>query len=85
MMGAHSRPPNHTGDYSHHQQQQDETMPRLSLALPPQDRTDAKQKCSQLLLEQQACCSNSHGLQVTSQQHVALPCARTTSVRVHLS
>ncbi|MPC77299.1 hypothetical protein E2C01_071750 [Portunus trituberculatus] len=46
MMGAHSRPTNHTSEYSHHQQQQDETIPRLSHALPPQDRTGRTQNRS---------------------------------------
>ncbi|MPC81683.1 hypothetical protein E2C01_076313 [Portunus trituberculatus] len=30
MIGAQSRPPNHTGDHGHHETKQNETRPRLS-------------------------------------------------------
>ncbi|MPD05513.1 hypothetical protein E2C01_101260 [Portunus trituberculatus] len=45
MIGAHSRPPKHTGDYSHHQQQRDETITRPSTSPHPSGRTHDG-KCS---------------------------------------
>ncbi|MPD05514.1 hypothetical protein E2C01_101261 [Portunus trituberculatus] len=60
MMGAHSRPPNHTGDHGHHNDKQDETITRPSSAPPPQDGTDARQEMqtqpATLSLGQQARC-----------------------------
>ncbi|MPC97567.1 hypothetical protein E2C01_092887 [Portunus trituberculatus] len=43
MMGAHSRPPNPTGDYSHHKQQRDEMITRPS-ASPHHEWTNARQE-----------------------------------------
>ncbi|MPC85805.1 hypothetical protein E2C01_080601 [Portunus trituberculatus] len=39
MMGAHSRPPKHTGDHSHQLQQRDETITRPSASPNPSGRT----------------------------------------------
>ncbi|MPC93327.1 hypothetical protein E2C01_088451 [Portunus trituberculatus] len=44
-MGAHSRPPNPTGDHGHQQQQRDETLTRPSASPQPSERTH--EKCSQ--------------------------------------
>ncbi|MPD00385.1 hypothetical protein E2C01_095852 [Portunus trituberculatus] len=44
MMGAHSRPPKHTGDYSYQQQKRDETITRPSASPHPSGRTTDR-KC----------------------------------------
>ncbi|MPD00798.1 hypothetical protein E2C01_096298 [Portunus trituberculatus] len=45
MVGAHSRPPNHTGDHGHQQEKQDETITPTFASPYPSGRTHNR-KCS---------------------------------------
>ncbi|MPD00152.1 hypothetical protein E2C01_095607 [Portunus trituberculatus] len=70
MMGAHSRTPKHTGDYSHlktNRTRQCRVSPTRCRHNTGRTQNRSAAKPTTLLLEQQARCSNSQGLPVACQ------------------